>query len=338
MKLKGCTGNALRNGTDFMTGNSLHQLNARVQSLAAPGSPFELERREHTTMGLHGGQRGVRSLQDRLTHLDLFSGIGGFALAARWAGFKTIGFCEREPFAQRVLKKHWPQVPIHDDVCKLDGTKYLGTTLLTGGFPCQPFSVAGKQNGKGDDRYLWPQMLRVVAEARPTWIVGENVLGLIGLALDQVLSDLGAAGYSARTFVIPACGVDARHRRDRVWIVAHSNSVGGNQHGAPSDLHGALSTDSEQQRGGRASEDWGHRGWAPEPGVPRVDDGIPDGVDRVRALGNAIVPEVVFPLLDAIGAIELGADIADARGGSAWERVSGKAELSRAQMENASDQ
>jgi len=160
------------------------------------------------------------------THLDLFSGIGGFALAAGWAGFETVGFCDNDPYAQAVIKKHWPNVPIHEDIKTLDGTAYRGVTLLTGGFPCQPFSNAGKRRGKDDDRYLWPQMLRVIQEARPDWIVGENVVGIIGLALDQVCSDLEAEGYEVEPIIIPACGVDAPHRRNRVWVVAGGGRCG----------------------------------------------------------------------------------------------------------------
>jgi len=160
------------------------------------------------------------------THLDLFSGIGGFALAAGWAGFETVGFCDNEPYCQAILKKHWPQVPIHTDIKTLDGTAYRGITLLTGGFPCQPFSNAGKRRGKDDDRYLWPQMLRIIQEARPTWVVGENVVGIIGLALDQVCSDLEAKGYEVETIIIPACGVDAPHRRNRVWVIAGGGACG----------------------------------------------------------------------------------------------------------------
>jgi DNA (cytosine-5)-methyltransferase 1 len=154
------------------------------------------------------------------THLDLFSGIGGFALAAKWNGFRTVGFCDNEPYAQTVLRKHWPDVPIHDDIRKVRGELYAGITLLTGGFPCQPFSLAGKQRGKADDRYLWPEMLRVIREAKPAWIVGENVAGIVNMALDQVHADLEAEGYEVESIIIPACAVDAPHRRDRCWIIA----------------------------------------------------------------------------------------------------------------------
>jgi len=169
-----------------------------------------------------------------MRHLDLFSGIGGFALAARWMNWETVQFVEIDKFCQQVLKKHWPNVPIHDDIKTFDGTKFRGTVdIVTGGFPCQPFSTAGKRKGKADDRYLWPEMLRVITEVRPTFIVAENVPGIIGLALDQVLTDLEEEGYwnyidrqgrkKIAPLIIPACGVNAPHRRDRVWIVAYSN-------------------------------------------------------------------------------------------------------------------
>jgi DNA-cytosine methyltransferase len=161
------------------------------------------------------------------THLDLFSGIGGFALAAKWNGFRTVGFCDNEPYAQAVLKKHWPDVAIHSDIREVRGDLYAGVTLLTGGFPCQPFSCAGKQRGKEDDRYLWPEMLRVIREAQPRWIIGENVAGIVNMALDQVHTDLEAEGYEVESIIIPACGVDAPHRRNRVWIMANAKSGGG---------------------------------------------------------------------------------------------------------------
>lgn len=160
------------------------------------------------------------------THLDLFSGIGGFALAAKWNGYKTVGFCEQDKFCQAVLKKHWPEVPIIEDIRQVRGNLYPKISLLTGGFPCQPFSVAGERRGKDDNRYLWPEMLRVIREAKPDWIIGENVAGIVNMALDQVHSDLEAEDYEVETIIIPACSVDASHRRDRCWIVAHSKHNG----------------------------------------------------------------------------------------------------------------
>lgn len=156
-----------------------------------------------------------------MNHIDLFSGIGGFALAAHWAGFQTEVFCERDEFCQKVLHKHWPAAPIVDDIFRFDGTRHAGATLLTGGFPCQPYSCAGKKMGNEDDRALWPEMRRVIAESKPRWVVAENVPGFVDMALDGALSDLETDGYEVRTLVIPACAVNAPHRRDRVWIVAH---------------------------------------------------------------------------------------------------------------------
>ena len=157
--------------------------------------------------------------------LDLFSGIGGFSLGLQWAGFETIAFCEIDEFCRSVIADHWPGVPIHDDIRRLDGYQYRGAIdLVCGGFPCQPHSVAGKQKGAEDDRDLWPEMFRVVREVLPQWVIGENVPGLDDrefMALDGVLSDLESIGYAAIPFVIPACAVNRPHRRDRFWIVAN---------------------------------------------------------------------------------------------------------------------
>mgnify|MGYP001016347144 FL=1 len=166
---------------------------------------------------------------NELTHLDLFSGIGGFKLAAQWAGFRTVGFSEVEPYACCVLAERWPDVPNIGDVrITANFSRFRGCTLLTGGFPCQPWSLAGKRMGANDDRHLWPAMLAVIEAVRPAWIIGENVPGLIGLALDNVCAELEARGYAVQPFVVPACAVDAKHRRDRVWIVANHDRGFGN--------------------------------------------------------------------------------------------------------------
>ena len=160
--------------------------------------------------------------------LDLFSGIGGFSLGLEAAGMETVAFCEKDSFCRKVLQQHWPDVPVYEDVRALDGRAYRGSVdVVCGGFPCQPFSVAGLKQGKADDRHLWPEMLRIISECRPRWVIGENVSGFINMALDDVSSDLENEGYEVRTFVLPACSVDARHRRDRVWVVGHAISEHG---------------------------------------------------------------------------------------------------------------
>lgn len=158
-----------------------------------------------------------------MKHVDLFSGIGGFALAVDWAyeGAEHT-FCEIDPFCQKVLKKHWPKAEIHDDIKQFKADNLGRVDLLTGGFPCQPFSVAGKQRAQEDDRHLWPEMFRIIKECRPSWIIGENVTGIIELALEQVCLDLEGEGYEVWPIIIPACAVNAPHRRDRVWIIANS--------------------------------------------------------------------------------------------------------------------
>ena len=154
-----------------------------------------------------------------MNHLDLFSGIGGFSLGLEaTGGFKTVGFCEIEPYCQQVLKRHWPDVPIYNDV---RGLKHDGAVdIVTGGYPCQPFSTAGKRKGQSDPRHLWPAMFGIIEAKRPRWVIGENVAGHISMGLDEVLADLERAAYSAIPFIIPACAVGAPHRRDRIWVVA----------------------------------------------------------------------------------------------------------------------
>jgi DNA (cytosine-5)-methyltransferase 1 len=164
-----------------------------------------------------------------MRHGSLFSGIGGFDLAAEWMGWENVFHCEWNPFGQKNLHYYWPNAIQYNDITKTDFSVHRGTIdILTGGFPCQPYSMAGKRLGKEDDRHLWPEMLRAIREIQPTWVVGENVLGLVGwnggLVFDEVQADLEAEGYEVQPYVLPAVAVDAPHRRDRVWFVANSGT------------------------------------------------------------------------------------------------------------------
>ena len=166
-----------------------------------------------------------------MNHLDLFSGIGGFSLALEKVGFKTIAFCERDEYCRLLLQKHWKGVKIYNDIKKLEGKDIKEKVdILTGGFPCQPYSVAGKQKGTNDDRYLWPEMFRVIKEVQPTFIIAENVRGIIniqdGMVFETVCSDLESEGFEIQPFIIPAAGVNAPHKRERVYIVGYSKYNG----------------------------------------------------------------------------------------------------------------
>ena len=342
----------------------------------------------------------------KLTHLSLFSGIGGLDLAAEMAGFRTVGQCEWADYPTKVLEKHWPEVPRWRDIKTLTGESFHEKTglrtvdVISGGFPCQPFSVAGKRRGKEDDRYLWPEMLRVISELRPAWVVGENVAGIVNMALDQVCADLENEGYAVQAFIIPACSVDAPHRRDRCAIIGcrtlerkhngrgwraysleNSDCVRFGQQGVLSQQQGrakferdgkdvahAESAECERKRrkawkrrpepgcccddvsdtdngcrtlrrdgelpaveetgeirtdyGGRTPEyvtgEWwpaqpglggmvdGFSYWLDEPTIPRIATGIPDRVNRLQCLGNAVVPQQFFPIFQAIADIERG--------------------------------
>ncbi len=177
-----------------------------------------------------------------MKHLGLFEGIGGFSLAARNVGWETLAWCEWNEFGQKVLRHHFPEAEGFGDITKTDFKKYANTIdIITGGFPCQPYSLAGKRKGKEDERHLWPEMLRIIREVQPRWVVGENVFGLInwsdGLVFHEVQSDLEAEGYEVWAYVLPASAVNAPHRRDRVWFVAYTKSNGLNQCNGNNEKH-----------------------------------------------------------------------------------------------------
>ena len=324
-----------------------------------------------------------------MAHVDLCSGIGGFALGFEWAGLsKPVLFCDIEPWSRKILKKHWPDVPIAEDVKELaddpDGL-IPECSIITAGYPCQPFSLAGERRGSEDDRHIWPYIFSIVQAKRPAWCVFENVYGHVSMGLDEVLSDLEREAYAVRPFVVPACATDAPHRRDRVWIVARNvadtrrkpkggaaqsersssyatrrcggfnprnsevsptrnvadtksmHSDGGRKNsqqgerqvsklGESSGSNDVADADSKRQSGsglhGRSKHqaknkarqaDWPHNGsqgkaqlWLTEPSICRVANGIPNRVDRLRGLGNAIVPQVAMRIGQTIKAINDG--------------------------------
>lgn len=224
----------------------------------------------------------IRTLQV----LDLFSGIGGFSLGLERAGMHTAAFCEIDPYCRSVLARHWPHTPIYHDIRQLTARRLhhdhiFDIDLICGGYPCQPFSIAGNQRGERDPRHLWPQMHRLIRELRPRWVVCENVAGHVELGLDTVLDELDALGYTAWTFVVPACAVGAPHRRDRVWIVAHAAGVG---------LPRAMGTHRRQPAPQLPAEAF--RWELSAPFTCRDDDGIPFRMERTQALGNAVVPQI----------------------------------------------
>ncbi|WP_113676107.1 DNA cytosine methyltransferase [Vallitalea guaymasensis] len=338
----------------------------------------------------------------KLTHFSLFTGIGGIDLAGEWAGFETVGQVEMEEYQNKVLKKNFGALPRWRDIRNVttesfkDRTGLRTVTLISGGFPCQPFSIAGRRKGKEDDRYLWDEMLRVIQELKPTWVIGENVAGILTMeqpptiselendeigstteemVLEEICQSLEKIGYEVQSVVIPACAVQAPHRRDRVFIVAHTRCQHGQRNEfkgeSTREITGEASTKFEQScssskvqtssnanccrylhrqaekhatetrkhaqcelkssckdvantnkiRGRelelqRKSSKWKMLGsiseereiirgnWKFEPNVGRVANGISNRVDRLKCLGNAVVPQQVYPILKAIADIE----------------------------------
>lgn len=266
------------------------------------------------------------------THLSLFSGIGGLDLAAEMAGFETVGQCENAQYPTKVLEKHWPDVPRWEDIRTLTKENFYERTglhtvdLISGGFPCQPFSVAGKQKGKGDERYLWPEMLRVIHEIAPCWVVGENVPGILRIAAADVISDLEREGYHTVLFDFEAAAVGAPHRRERIAFVAHRGGEGlQGWHGKclqkSFTQRASWENDTYQNLGGRRRQsqpgmggmddglsDWLDRGMSapgkwlkdPHPAIPRVEIGVKNRANRIKCLGNAVVPQQFYPIFRSI--------------------------------------
>ncbi len=257
-----------------------------------------------------------------LTHFSLFSGIGGIDLAAEWASFRTVGMCERDPYCSRVLAKHWPDVPVWEDVRdvtreSLHAAGIAGINLLSGGFPCQDISGAGKKVGiQGARSGLWSEMYRIIGEVRPGYVLVENVAELLIRGLTRVLGDLASIGYDAEWSVVSACAVGAPHARERLFIVAYPER----KPGTPSGVLGRGGASfgpghqaTEERREGRIRPQVG----TATPGLPhpwqeavressilRMVDGVPAELDRLRVLGNAVVPQQVYPILKAIAEIE----------------------------------
>lgn len=236
--------------------------------------------------------------------LDLFSGIGGFSLGLERTGmFETVAFCEIDPFARRVLAKHWPDVPIFEDVRKLKGDDVGDVTVICGGFPCQDISKAGSGAGlKGGRSGLWAEMHRLIDEVRPEWVIAENVCALRVNGLARVLQDLWKIGYDAEWHVIPACGVGAEHRRDRVWVIANPNRGGCEAPWLTQSVAEMAKREAHKQL--QAAESSGAFRWEGRvscPGMGRIVDDVPDRVDRLTVLGNTVVPQIPELIGRAIG-------------------------------------
>ena len=230
--------------------------------------------------------------------LDLFSGIGGFSLGLERAGFKTVAFCEIDPFCRRVLAKHWPEVPIYDDVRTVSAERLradgIAVDVICGGFPCQDISVAGNGAGLAGERSgLWREYARIIGELRPRFVIVENVAALLSRGLDDVLGDLAALGYDAEWHCLSAGFIGLPQVRDRVWILAYSNqirreTVCGIQTGFTDQAGAFRRWEQVELRGTRS----GNARYLPTSRTCRVADGVPEGVDRIGALGNAVVPQI----------------------------------------------
>ena len=267
-----------------------------------------------------------------MKHISLFSGIGGFDLAAQWMDWENIAHCEWNPFGQKILKHYWPNAITYEDITKTDFTIHRGKIgIVTGGFPCQPYSSAGQRKGTDDNRHLWPEMLRAIREIQPPWVVGENVRGLTnwngGLVFDQVQIDLENEGYEVTPFLLPSASVGANNLRERIWFVAYSNSLG--RKNVQNNFRSSSNKICNLQRRGKKKQ------WREEkasfldsssnsflqftemygkPPIFSVDDGLSielDGItiskwieESLKGAGNAINPNVAFQIFKTIECYE----------------------------------
>lgn len=254
-----------------------------------------------------------------MTHGSLFSGIGGFDLAAQWMGWENIFHCEWNPFGQQVLKHHFPKSISYNDITKTNFTIHRGKIdILTGGFPCQPYSIPGKRKGKEDARHLWPQMCRAVREIQPNYVVGENVFGIInwskGMVFNEVQTDLEIEGYEVFPYVLPAIAVNAPHRRDRVWFIA-KRIVTNTNFTRIYKQHIATKPDQSNKFSRGSFKKGDFTTFPTKSPICGANDGIPrklDGItfskwrnESIKAFGNAIVPQVAFQIFKAIEQINV---------------------------------
>jgi len=241
-----------------------------------------------------------------MTFLDLCAGIGGFSLGLEWAGMVCKGQVEIDEYCNKVLQKHWPDVPRWGDIKTLAPQDVPAVDLICGGYPCQPFSLAGHRQGENDPRHIWPYIRQIIASVRPTWCLFENVAGHVRLGLDSVCDDLEAQGYAVGPGIIPACTVGAWQRRDRVWILAHSNEGRNTLRGERklSQIEEALRSEFDNRR--REKQFLARQWWERQPGVARVVHGVSHRLERNNALGNAVVPQLVYEIGRCIMAAHYG--------------------------------
>ena len=228
---------------------------------------------------------------------DVCAGIGGFSLGLETTGqFKTVGFCEIDPYCQKVLNKHWPDVPIYTDLKEISRDEEAINNLpefdiISAGIPCQSFSGLGNNEGKKDDRYLWPYLFKIIKQKKPTYILIENVTNFINVALDELCNDLENKMYSTQSFSIPACSIQAPHKRDRLFCVAYSNSTSIQRRENIKKIK--RNWKKRNQFISRCSKLFRRSYWSGQSRICRILNGIPNRVDRIKGLGNSVVPQVV---------------------------------------------